>query len=99
MAWIKSTSTHVADIRAFSLTGRSMRQLAGYGLALGVLYGVAVVKLHGLPGDDERAVRARWNSGARQAAELHDEVCRKHPESGVCKQQPPRKGGGIEQMK
>jgi len=55
MAWIKSTNTHVADWKKFETRGRSLRQLAVYGLIAGVIWGVLVVKvLHGLPGDQAR---------------------------------------------
>lgn len=59
MAWIKSTSNYVADWRVFTLTGRSMGQLAVFGLLLGILWGFGVVKLYGLPGDPTRATMAK----------------------------------------
>jgi len=60
MAWFKSASTYVADWRAFSVKGSSLRQLAVFAIVLGFLWGIAVVVVHGLPGSDMRSQRAQW---------------------------------------
>lgn len=60
MAWFKSASTYVADWRAFSVKGSSLRQLAVFAIVLGFLWGIAVVVIHGLPGSDERSIRSKW---------------------------------------
>ena len=60
MAWFKSASTYVADWRAFSVKGSSLRQLAVFAIVLGFLWGIAVVVVHGLPGSDDREMRSKW---------------------------------------
>lgn len=73
MAWIKTTSTYRADWRNFSLTGRSLGQLAKYGLIGGLLWGFLVAKvLYGLPGDKARSHRPDVTA------------CQNHPGSIAC---------------
>ncbi|MGK5044252.1 hypothetical protein ACQ4WQ_28315 [Janthinobacterium sp. GB1R12] len=60
MAWFKSASTYVADWRAFSVKGSSLRQLATLAIVLGFLWGIAVVSVYGLPGTHARAEIAKW---------------------------------------
>jgi hypothetical protein len=54
--WKKSAaSTYVADWMLFNVRGRSVRQLAKYGIITGLIWGVLVVKVFtGLPGDKAR---------------------------------------------
>jgi hypothetical protein len=49
MAWFKSASTYVADWRAFSVKGSSLRQLATLAIVLGFVWGILVVIFYGLP--------------------------------------------------
>ena len=58
--WKKSTTpTYVADVRKFETRGRSLAQLAKYGVGLGLLWGFLVCKvIYGLPGDKIRETRA-----------------------------------------
>ena len=60
MAWFKSTNTHIANWRTFSIKGSSLRQLVGLAIVLGFLWGIAVVVVHGLPGSEMRSQRAQW---------------------------------------
>lgn len=57
--WKKTTNNYVADIRKFETRGRSLRQLAKYGVIMGLLWGFLVAKvIYGLPGDKAREYRA-----------------------------------------
>jgi hypothetical protein len=55
--WKKTTNRYVADVRKFETRGRSLVQLAKYGLIVGVIWGVMVVFIYGLPGDKAREYR------------------------------------------
>ncbi len=53
--WKKTTNTYVADVRKFEVRGRSLRQLAKYGIIAGLIWGFLVAKvITGLPGDKAR---------------------------------------------
>jgi hypothetical protein len=68
--WKKSTSTYVANWKTFSLTPRSVGQLAAVGTALGFAWALLWCVVIGLPGSEARAAADKWRS--MSAAESHE---------------------------
>lgn len=85
MAWQKTTSNYVANWQMFRITFSSLAQLAAVSLLIGLLWGVLVVKIHGLPGDPHRDIEKNWKAGRAEDERLTKEICRDFPHSGVCK--------------
>ena len=53
--WKKTTNTYVPDVQKFETRGRSLGQLAKYGIIAGLIWGFLVAKvITGLPGDTAR---------------------------------------------
>ncbi len=91
MVWSKTASNYVASWRFFILRGGSLARLAVVGFALGLVWGVLVVKVHGLPGQDKRDMfkesrdmRKNWDDRERDAAKLKSQMCRDFPTSKAC---------------
>ncbi len=54
MVWKKTTSNYVGDWHVFNISGRSLLQIAKVSFVVGLIWGIGVCKIYGLPGDKHR---------------------------------------------